>query len=102
VIHSSTASDGEEMRSSYPYIEGTHTFYKLTLAANPKEAVEAAQKEASLNIATAYKKLMYLNFTDTGYAALNKLYSQANAEYSLASKSSNIFHQIPGPCPAGI
>jgi hypothetical protein len=81
VIHSSTASDGEEMRSSYPYIEGTHTFYKLTLAANPKEAVEAAQKEASLNIATAYKKLMYLNFTDTGYAALNKLYSQANAEY---------------------
>jgi hypothetical protein len=81
VIHSSTASDGEEMRSSYPYIEGTHTFYKLTLAANPKEAVEAAQKEASINIATAYKKLMYLNFTDTGYAALNELYSLANAEY---------------------
>ncbi len=81
VIHSSTASDGEKMRSSYPYIEGTHTFYKLTLAANPKEAVEAAQKAASLNIATAYKKLMYLNFTDTGYAALNELYSLANAEY---------------------
>jgi hypothetical protein len=81
VIHSSTASDGEEMRSSYPYIDGTHTFYKLTLASNPKEAVEAAQEEASTNIATAYKKLMYLNFTDTGYAALNKLYSLANAEY---------------------
>ena len=41
----------------------------------------AAQKEASINIATAYKKLMYLNFTDTGYAALNDLYSLANAEY---------------------
>jgi len=81
VIHSSTASDGEEMRSSYPYIEGTHTFYSLTLAANPKEAVEAAQKAANINIATAYKKLMYLNFTDTGYAALNELYSLANAEY---------------------
>jgi len=81
VIHSSTASDGEEMRSSYPYIEGTHTFYKLTLAANPIEAVEAVQKAASINIATAYKKLMYLNFTDTGYAALNELYSLANAEY---------------------
>jgi hypothetical protein len=81
VIHSSTASDGSEMRSSYPYIDGTHTFYKLTLAANPKEAVEAAQEEASVNIATAYKKLMYLNFTDTGYAALNELYSLANAEY---------------------
>jgi len=81
VIHSSTASDGEKMRSSYPYIKGTHTFYKLTLAANPKEAVEAAQKAASMDIATAYKKLMYLNFADTGYAALNELYSLANAEY---------------------
>jgi hypothetical protein len=81
VIHSSTASTGEKMRSSYPYIEGTHTFYKLTLAANPKEAVEAAQETASAKIATAYKKLMYLNFTDTGYSALNELYSLANAEY---------------------
>jgi len=81
VIHSSTASDGEEMRSSYPYIDGTHTFYKLALAATPKAAVEAAQKEASKNIATAYKILMYLNFTDAGYAALNELYSLANAEY---------------------
>ena len=81
IIHSSTASNGDEMRSSYPYIKGTHTFYKLTLAANPKEAVEAAQKAAGVNIATAYQKLMYLNFTDTGYAALDELYSQANAEY---------------------
>jgi hypothetical protein len=81
VIHSSTASNGEKMRSSYPYIKGTHTFYKLTLAANPKEAVKAAQKAASMNIAIAYKKLMYLNFTDTGYAALDELYSLANAEY---------------------
>lgn len=81
VIHSSTASDGEKMRSSYPYIKGTHTFYQLTLAANPKDAVKAAQKAASLCIAKAYKKLMYLNFTDTGYAALDELFSLANAEY---------------------
>jgi hypothetical protein len=81
VIHSSMASDGEEMRSSYPYIKGTHTFYKLTLAATPKEAVQAAQKDARSNIAKAYKKLMYLNFTDAGYAALDELYSLANAEF---------------------
>ena len=81
VIHSSTASNGEEMRSSYPYIKGTHTFYELTLAANPREVVEAAQKAAGLCIATAYKKLMYLNFTDLGYAVLDELYSLANAEY---------------------
>lgn len=81
VIHSSTASDGEEMRSSYPYIDGTHTFYTLTLAASPNEAVEASKKEASLCIARAYKQLMSLNFTDMGYAALNDLYSLANAEY---------------------
>ncbi len=81
VIHSSTASDGSEMRSSYPYIKGTHTFYHLTLAAGPKEVVDAAQKAASLCIAAAYEKLMYFDFTDVGYAALEELYSLANAEY---------------------
>ncbi len=81
VIHSSTASNGEEMRSSYPYIEGTHTFYKLTLAAGPEEAVEAAQEAAAFNIATSYAQLMHRNYTDAGYAALNEMYSLANAEY---------------------
>jgi hypothetical protein len=81
VIHSSTASNGEEMRSSYPYIKGTHTFYELRLADSPQEVVESAQKAASSKIASAYKKLMYLNFTDAGYAALDDLYSLANAEY---------------------
>ena len=81
VIHSSTASNGEEMRSSYPYVDGTHTFYRLTLAAGPTEAVKAAQKAAGSDIATAYAELMSLNFTDTGYAGLNELYSLANAEY---------------------
>ncbi|NOR15919.1 MAG: hypothetical protein GQ544_09450, partial [Candidatus Aminicenantes bacterium] len=81
VIHPSTASDGEKMRSSYPYIDGTHTFYRLTLAAGPKDAVAAAQKAAGSDIATAYAEIMSLNFTDTGYAGLNELYSLANAEY---------------------
>lgn len=81
VIHSSMASNGEEMRSSYPFIDGTHTFYKLILAASPKAVVEAAKKDAKNDIATAYKELMHLNYTDTGYAALIDLYSLANAEY---------------------
>jgi len=81
VIHSSTASSGKEMRTNYQYIEGTHTFYRLRLAANPKAVVDQAKDDAKNDIATAYKELMHLNFTDTGYAALDDLYSQANAEY---------------------
>lgn len=90
VIHSSTASDGTEMRSTYPYIDGTHTFYKLTLAANPQAVVQAAQKAARDCIATAYAELMHLNFTNSGYAALNELYSLANAELF---KGHNMFNK---------
>jgi hypothetical protein len=81
VIHSSMASSGEEMRTNYQYIEGTHTFYRLRLAADPKAVVNQARDDARNDIATAYKELMHLNFTDTGYAALDDLYSTANAEY---------------------
>jgi len=81
VIHSSMASSGEEMRTNYQYVEGTHTFYRLRLAANPKAVVDQAKDDAKNDIAKAYKELMQLNFTDTGYAALDDLYSQANAEY---------------------
>ena len=81
VIHSSMASDGQEMRTNYQYIEGTHTFYRLRLAANPKAVVDQAKDDARNDIATAYQELMQLNFTDTGYAALEDLYSLANAEY---------------------
>ena len=75
------ASNGEEMRSSYPFIHGTHTFYRLTLAASPKAVIGEAKKAARDDIATAYKELMHLNYTDNGYAPLNDLYSLANAEY---------------------
>ncbi len=68
-------------RSTYPYINGTHTFYRLTLAAGPKEVVVEAQKAAKEDIATAYAELMDMNYTDTGYAPLNDLYALANREY---------------------
>lgn len=89
VIHSSTASNGEKMRSSYPYIHGTHTFFRMNLAENPKAIVQAAKKNTGEDIATAYSKLMYLNYTDPGCAALKDLYSLANAEYYSGCSSFN-------------
>jgi len=90
VLHSSTASDGTPMVPTYQYIAGTHTFYQLSLASCPKEVAEKAQKAASEDIAAAYSRLMFLNFTDSGYAALNKLYGQANAEYFLGRNAMNL------------
>ncbi len=81
VIHPSTASSGKEMRTNYQFVEGTHTFYRLRLAGNPKAVVDQARDDARNDIATAYTELMQLNFRDTGYAALDDLYSRANAEY---------------------
>ena len=43
--------------------------------------MNAAKTVAHHNIAKAYSQLMWLNYSDTGYAALNELYSKANAEY---------------------
>jgi len=81
VIHSSIASDGNEMRSSYQYINGTHTFYRLCLAADPKAVIDQAKKDAKNDIATAYNEFMQLNLRDVGYAVLNDIYSKANAEF---------------------
>jgi hypothetical protein len=75
------ASNGQKMRTNYQYVEGTHTFYRLRLAADPRGVADQAKDDAKNDIATAYEELMHLNFTDTGYAALDDLYSQANAEY---------------------
>ncbi len=69
------------MRSSYQYVDGTHTFYRLRLAADPKAVVGQAKDDARDDIATAYAELMQLNYRDAGYAALEDLYSLANAEY---------------------
>ncbi len=81
VIHSSMASDGNPMRTNYQFIDGTHTFYRLRLAAAPEAVADQARDDAKNDIATAYKELMQLNFRDTGYAALDDLYSLANTEY---------------------
>jgi len=66
---------------NYYQISGTHTFYQLALDSTPSKVVEAAKKAAHACIAEAYHELMWLHYTDTGYAALNDLYSIANAEY---------------------
>lgn len=60
---------------------GTHTFYQVALASGPAAVVEAAKSEAHACIASAYRELMMVNYTDPKYAVLNALYSRANAEY---------------------
>jgi len=62
-------------------IAGTHAFYNLALASSPAEIVSIANNEAEEYIGEAYSKLMWLNYTDAGYAALDELYSLANTEY---------------------
>ena len=89
VIHSSMASNGKEMRTNYQYIDGTHTFYRLRLAANPNAVVGQARDDAKNELATAYAELMQLNYRDTGYAALEDLFSLANAEYYEGNNASD-------------
>ena len=81
VLHSSQASDGSVMRPAYQYIAGTHTFYRLQLAANPQETVAAAKQAARDEIAAAYTRFMHFNLTDPGYVGLSELYGKANTEY---------------------
>jgi len=80
VLHASIAGDGSVMRPTYRYASGTHTFYRLQLAKGPQEVAEAAKKAAEEEIATAYGKLMGLNYRDTGYGDLKELYGKAVAE----------------------
>lgn len=62
-------------------IEGTHSFYQLALSSSPSEVVKAAQRVAHEEIAKAYNKLMWLDYTNNGYVALNNLYVKTNTEY---------------------
>ncbi len=80
VLHASIAGDGSVMRPTYRYAAGTHTFYRLRLAEGPMEVAAAAKKAAEEEIATAYGKLMGLNYRDTGYGDLKELYGKAVAE----------------------
>jgi hypothetical protein len=81
VLHASQASDESTMHPAYQYVDGTHTFYQLRLAATPLETAEDARNKAKQSISEAYRELMYLNFNDSGYAALESGYGRANAEY---------------------
>ena len=62
-------------------VAGTHTFYQLALAADPGSMVSAAQSVAERDVAWAYQKLMWKNYGDAGFDALNNLFSQATYEY---------------------
>ena len=90
VLHASLASDGSVMRPTYHYAAGTHTFYRLRLAAGPDALAAAALTAAEEEIAAAYEKLMFLNFRDTGYTGLSALYGKAVEESQLAR---NRLHQ---------
>jgi hypothetical protein len=90
VIHGSVASDGSVMEPTYRYVAGTHTFYRLRLAAGPAELVEAARAAAEEEIANAYGKLMFMNYRDAGYAGLKDLYGKAVAE---SFEGRNIFNR---------
>ena len=80
MIHASMAADKSVMRPTYRYAAGTHTFYRLRLAEGPAKLAEAAHGAAEDEIASAYGKLMHLNYRDMGYAALKELYGKAVAE----------------------
>jgi len=62
-------------------IDGTNSFYQLTLKSNIAEIVDTAKDESHRCIAEAYRKFMMLNYTIPGYAVLKDFYSKANKEY---------------------
>jgi hypothetical protein len=61
--------------------EGTHSFYKLTLASDPEKIVAAAKDDAHDALAEAYHEFMMLKYSDSGYYFLNALNSLATTEY---------------------
>ena len=62
-------------------IDGTYSFYRLTLPAGPEKVVQDAREAAFDYLAEAYRELMVLSYSDNRYAPLKKIYSEAVAEY---------------------
>jgi hypothetical protein len=62
-------------------IDGTHSFYRLTLPASPAKVTQDARETAFDYLAEAYREFMVLNFSDSRFAPLKNIYSQAVAEY---------------------
>ena len=69
------------MRTTYRYINGTHTFYTLNLAKDPLAVATEAQRQARLSIARTYKQFMQLTPSYSSYGMLQKLYAWGNREY---------------------
>ena len=89
VIHSSQAWNDTKMKSNYLYIFGTHTFFQLTLGKDPMDIATKAKASAKDKIASAYKEIMGMNFTDAGYAALDEIYNLSIQEFFLGSNALN-------------
>jgi hypothetical protein len=62
-------------------IDGTYSFYRLTLPANPAKVTQDARETAFDYLAEAYREFMVLNYSDSRFAPLKKIYSEAVAEY---------------------
>lgn len=62
-------------------IEGTHSFYELTLASTPAEVVDKAWSAVYKSLFDLNRKFMQLKTTDTKHMALNDLFILAKTEY---------------------
>lgn len=89
VIHSSTASDGSTMQPNYLYVDGTRTFYRLHLAADPLAVAREARRAARADLSAAYRELMQRKPIDPAVPGLEQIYAGANAEYYQGNSALN-------------
>ena len=89
VIHSSMGSGRRVMRTNYLIPNGTHTFFTIKLAENPVLVIRNVRRNARNALGSAYEKIMGMNYTDTGYDELNRIYNTAVSEYYEGNSFSN-------------
>jgi len=65
----------------HPY-EKLNSFYQLTLAASPEDAVEASRVQAMRALFDADQELRKLNYRDCGYAALEAIFNEASLAWT--------------------
>jgi hypothetical protein len=70
-------------------VNGTHSFYKLFLAATPAAVVGHAKETAHDYIAEAHRGLRELTYSDIAYVPLKELLATATSEYFCASNAYN-------------
>jgi len=76
--------------------EQTYTFYELTLAASPEDAVEAARTKAHYDLYYADRELRELSYLDEGYDALSDIFDQAATEFVRAQYYAGLAGQNSG------